>query len=106
MGIDSMAVVDPELRVRGMDGLRICDSSIFPSLVGSNTNAPTIMIAERAADLIRGRSLPPAEVDYYAAPEWRTRQRTGEPVRSVDDAFSKGGDVGAEPASGDPGRGV
>ena len=54
MGIDSMAVVDPELRVRGMEGLRICDSSIFPSLVGSNTNAPTIMVAEKASDLIRG----------------------------------------------------
>ncbi len=54
MGTDPMAVVDPELRVRGIDGLRICDSSIFPSLIGSNTNAPTIMVAEKAADLIRG----------------------------------------------------
>jgi len=54
MGKDEMAVVDPQLRVRGLDGLRICDSLIVPSLVGSNTNAPTIMIAEHAADLIRG----------------------------------------------------
>ena len=54
MGTDPMAVVDPELRVHGIDGLRICDSSIFPSLVGSNTNAPTIMVAEKASDLIRG----------------------------------------------------
>lgn len=54
MGKDEMAVVDPALRVRGIDGLRICDSSIMPSLIGSNTNAPSIMIGERAADLIRG----------------------------------------------------
>lgn len=51
---DPMAVVDPQLRVRGVDGLRICDSSVMPSLVGSNTNAPTIMIGEKAADLVRG----------------------------------------------------
>lgn len=54
MGKDEMSVVDPQLRVRGVDGLRICDSSVMPSLVGSNTNAPSIMIGERAADLIRG----------------------------------------------------
>jgi choline dehydrogenase-like flavoprotein len=54
MGVDAMAVVDPHLRVQGLDGIRICDSSVMPSLVGSNTNAPTVMIGERAADLIRG----------------------------------------------------
>lgn len=56
MGVDEMAVVDANLRVRGVDGLRICDSSIMPSLIGSNTNAPTIMIGEKAADLIRGNA--------------------------------------------------
>jgi choline dehydrogenase-like flavoprotein len=54
MGSDAGAVVDPSLRVRGIDGLRICDSSVMPSLIGSNTNAATIMIGEKAADLIRG----------------------------------------------------
>lgn len=53
MGVGAMAVVDPSLRVHGIEGLRICDSSTMPSLIGSNTNAATIMIAERAADLIR-----------------------------------------------------
>lgn len=56
MGRDTISVVDPDLRIHGLDGIRICDSSVMPSLIGSNTNAPTIMIAERAADLIRGNA--------------------------------------------------
>jgi len=53
MGIDDMAVVDPEHKVRGIDRLRICDSSVMPSLISSNTNAPSIMIAEKASDMIK-----------------------------------------------------
>jgi choline dehydrogenase-like flavoprotein len=54
MGYDKMAVVDTQLRVHGIEALRVCDSSIMPEVVSSNTNAPTIAIAEKAADLLRG----------------------------------------------------
>jgi choline dehydrogenase-like flavoprotein len=52
MGTDDRAVVDPELRVRGIDGLRVADASIMPSITGGNTNAPAMMIGEHAASLL------------------------------------------------------
>ena len=76
MGTDDGAVVDPDTRVRGMEGLRVIDSSIFPTITNGNLNAPTIMVAERGADLVRAKGmLPPDDVDVGMAKNWQTCQR-------------------------------
>ncbi len=66
MGNDAAAVVDPQLRVVGLDNLRIADASVFPSIIGGNTNAAVVMIAEKACDLILGRP-PPAPESFEAS---------------------------------------
>ncbi len=73
---DPLAVVDPDCRVIGIERLRVADSSIFPQITNGNLNAPSIMVGEKAADHILGRhALPPAEVEPWLHPAWRTAQR-------------------------------
>jgi choline dehydrogenase-like flavoprotein len=84
MGTDAMAVVDPQLRVHGLEGLRIVDASAMPSLIGGNTNAPVMMMAEKAVDLIRGESrvhsLEQAEHNARARQEQLTQALVPQPV--------------------------
>jgi len=73
---DPIAVVDSELRVIGVEGLRVVDSSVMPSVTTGNLNAPTIMIGEKGADHILGKPLlAPSNAPYYVAPNWETAQR-------------------------------
>lgn len=67
MGEDADAVVDPQCRVRGIDHLRVIDASVFPHITNGNLNGPTIMLAERAADLVLGQTLPAEPARYYTA---------------------------------------
>ena len=76
MGEDDMAVVDSNTNVHGIEGLRVVDSSIFPTIPNGNLNAPTIMVAEKAADIILGNpALPPHNVPVDIHPHWQTAQR-------------------------------
>ncbi|OAO00718.1 choline dehydrogenase [Sphingomonadales bacterium EhC05] len=82
---DPMAVVDPECRVIGLDGLRIVDASVFPTVTNGNINAPTIMVAERASDIILNRPLLPASsASSWIDENWQTQQRSTQAVRIHD----------------------
>ncbi|WP_298911220.1 choline dehydrogenase [uncultured Aliiroseovarius sp.] len=72
---DPMAVVDPEMRVIGVDGLRVADSSTFPRITNGNLNGPSIMVGEKASDHILGRRLPSANDEPWIHPDWQNSQR-------------------------------
>ncbi|HEU4652173.1 MAG TPA: GMC oxidoreductase, partial [Croceibacterium sp.] len=76
MGGDKGAVVDPQLRLNGIAGLRVADASVMPSIIGGNTNAPCVMIAERAADFVLGRApLPAAELPEESVARYKPKPR-------------------------------
>jgi choline dehydrogenase len=76
MGSDADAVVDPQLRFRGIDGLTIADASVMPSIIGGNTNAPTVMIGERGADFVLGtKPLPAAELPPESVARYKPTKR-------------------------------
>lgn len=81
---DPSAVVDTACKVLGLEKLRVVDASIFPTVPNGNINAPTIMAAEKAADIILGHTpLPPSKAPRWIAPNWKTQQRSGKPKRMI-----------------------
>jgi len=82
-GDDPLAVLDSNCSVRGMSNLRVVDSSIFPTVTNGNLNAPTIMAAEKAADIIRGREPLESNAGFWIDEHWNDRQRTGTPIRTA-----------------------
>ncbi|MEH0759421.1 choline dehydrogenase [Vibrio sp. 16] len=82
---DPMAVLDEQCRVRGIDGLRVVDSSVFPTIPNGNLNAPTMMVAERASDMILGKPmLAEQDVPVWIAPQWQNKQRMNSPRRAFE----------------------
>ncbi|MBE1284532.1 MAG: choline dehydrogenase [Rhodobacteraceae bacterium] len=75
MGVDELAVVDPECRVHGIENLRVADASIMPVIPSANLNCPTMMIGEKTSDMILSRSLPPSNLPYFTDPNWEVSQR-------------------------------
>jgi choline dehydrogenase len=75
MGHDAMAVVDGQGRVHGVQGLRVVDASIMPIVASGNLNVPTIMMAEKISDAIKGKALPASTAPAWVHPEWETAQR-------------------------------
>ena len=81
---DALAVVDANCRVRGITGLRVVDSSVFPSIPNGNLNAPTIMVAERAAALIRNETMLASDAARWQPTDWQSTQREGSAQRPLD----------------------
>jgi len=96
---DPMAVLNSQCQVRGIDSLRVVDSSIFPTITNGNLNAPTIMVAERAADMILGRPLEPAAgVPVWIDEGWQDKQRQGQAKRPLTGTSSSDSDSSLQSA--------
>ena len=81
---DSLAVVDKNCKVIGIENLRVVDASVFPTLPNGNINAPVIMVAEKVADVVLGKNpLPLADVSIAVPLGWQDSQRNGKPTRSI-----------------------